>query len=198
MKFLLLFASILLVSCSGPESPAEASSSVDAKNPPVPAVSPGAKTKSPVFDVVACDFLTEADIIRTLGDQVSGVSFQDPFFSEKRCKKGFTLTLANGNQLRLLFSVEPSSLTGVEKEIESFTDNAKDIPSLIKVEMAPDGESYIGTHVSQRRLYLLRSGEETFITISYDVRGAQGGKTPEEVEARRQMGILLLHEVLKE
>ena len=117
---------------------------------------------------------------------------------ERRCLRHFTLTLANGNQLRLLFSIEASTVTGVDKEISTFMDTAKEIPRLMKLEAAPDGETYIGTHVSQRRLYLMRSGQESFAALTYDVHGAEGGKTPEEVEARRQMGISLFHEMLKE
>lgn len=198
MKFFLpLFAFIFLVSCSNPEHPAETPVSEDAESTPAPPAKAAAKTKSPIFDFTACNFLTEAEIKQTLGDQITAVSFEDPRLRERRCQRNFTLTLANGDELRLVFSIEGTTVTGVDKEIKSFTDAARDIPKLMKMEMAPDGGTYIGTHVSQRRLYLLRSGQESFIGLTYDVRGTAGGKTPEEVEARRQMGISLFHEILK-
>jgi hypothetical protein len=197
MKLFALVAFILLVSCSGSENTTEPSAATAAKKPSATTEQSIAKTKSPIFDLTACDFLTEAEVKRTLGDQVTAVSFEDPRLRERRCQRNFTMTLANGNELLLTFSIEGSTVTGVDKLIKEYSDNARDIPRLIKMERASDGETNIATHISQRRLYLFRSGQESAIALTYDVRGAQGGKTPEEVEARRQMGILLLHELLK-
>lgn len=198
MKFFLpLLAFIFLVSCSGPETPVESPASEDAQKAEAPAAKVVAKTKSPIFDIAACNFLTEAEVKQTLGDQITAVNFEDPRVRERRCQRNFTLTLANGNELLLTFSIEGSTVAGVDKDIKEYSDNARDIPRLIKMERASDGETNIATHISQRRLYLLRSGQEAIITLTYDVRGAQGGKTPEEVEARRQMGISLLREILK-
>jgi len=197
MEFLSLVVVLFLLSCSSPENPTEAPSTKVGESPRVTTAQPVAKAKSPAFDLATCGFLTEAEVQRTLGDQIAAVSFEEPSMRERRCQRNFTLTLANGNDLRLLFSIEGSTVTGVDKLIAEYSDNARDIPRLIKMELASDGETHIGTHLSQRRLYLFRSGQETVISLTYDVRGAQGGKTPEEVEARRQMGILLLHELLK-
>jgi hypothetical protein len=197
MKFLMLLAFTVLVSCSSPENPAEASSTEEAKSQPATSTKPVAATKSPVFDFVACNFLTEAEVKSTLGDQITAVNFDEPRMRERRCQRTFTLTLANGTELLLTFSIEGSTVTGVDKLIKEYSDNARDIPGLIKMERASDGETNIATHISQRRLYLFRSGQEAAIALTYDVRGAQGGKTPEEVEARRQMGISLLEELLK-
>jgi hypothetical protein len=198
MKFFLpLLAFIFLVSCSGPENPVEAPASEDAQETEAPAASVVAKPKSPIFDIGACNFLTEAEVKRLLGDQITAVNIEAPRLRERRCQRNFTLTLANGNELLLTFSIEGSTVTGVDKLIKEYSDNARDIPRLIKMEKASDGETHIGTHISQRRLYLFRSGQEAAIALTYDVRGAQGGKSPEEVEARRQMGITLLHELLR-
>lgn len=201
MKSILpLITFLFLVSCSDPEDPAEVPFSEDVKSPssPAPTVSPIAKSKSSIFDVQACKFLTEAQIKQILGDQITDVNIKEPYISSGGSRKRFTLTLANGNPLNLAFSVGPVSVKGMEKRIKDFTDNARDIPGLIGMEMTADGQYHIGTHISQRRLYVFSSGQTSVPMLIYDVRGEMGGKTPEEVEARRQMSLSLINAMLKE
>ena len=194
---------LALVSCSDPEKPVEATSSEDEKSPstsaaPASIVSPDTQAVSPVFDPLLCKFLTEAQIKQTLGDQITGVSIQDPSITAKSCQKIFTLTLADGNPLKLIFRIEQSSEKGVRKLLKEYTDNAKTIPRMFKMENASDGQSFIGTLIGHRRLAVFRPGQTSIVILTYDVRGAGGGKTPEEIETRRQMGLSLIAQMLKE
>jgi len=205
MKHILpLITSLFFISCSGPEDPAEAPastpSSEEAKSPsaPAPTVSTVAETRSPIFDPTVCRFLTEAQIKQTLGDQITDVDIQEAHFASTSGQKQFTLTLANGNPLNLRFRIEQSSVKRVNKLLAEHTDNAKTLPRMFKMEDAPDGQSYISTLIGHRWLYVFRPGQESIITLTYDERGAAGGKTPEEIEARRQMGLSLIKEILKE
>ena len=196
----LLFA---LVGCSDPEKAVEAAVSEDEQSPaapaaPAPVVTPDTQEVSPIFDPSLCKFLTEAQIKLTLGDQITGVSIQDPTFAAKSGQKIFTLTLKDGTPLRLVFRIEKSSDEGVRKVLKEYTDNAKTLPRMFKMENASDGQSFIGTLTTQRRLAVFRPGQSSIAVLTYDVRGEGGGKTPEEIESRRQMGLSLIAEMLKE
>ncbi len=67
---------------------------------------------------------------------------------------------------------------------------------MIKYEASEDPATYLGTHVSQRRLYVFNAAATTLPTLTYDARGEQSSQSPEESEERRQAGVRILNYLL--
>ncbi len=200
MKFFLVtFLFLFLFACSEGENPATAPAPADEPMASESAAPAASTTPSATInvDAEACEFFSTDEIAALFGDRVTSVSYQEPLAGQKYCQKIYNLILADGQPMRLLFKISPSSPKGIEREIAQFEKNAVDIPGLMKHEMAADGQTHIGTHVSQRRLYILRSGMNGLVTLGYDQRGSQAAATPEKSEEQRQMGIMLINEYIK-
>lgn len=188
--FLLLLLLITLLPACGNPAPETTD--------PAPADSPANQSAAPaVFNFHDCTFISAATLAELLGEGVAGATEEVPaFVAPGSCTKVFAIALEDGRTYRMFFDASPISPAELAKEMRGFEEDARDVPGLMKYEASAAAGTYLGTHVSQRRLYVLHPAAAHLITLSYDDRTAGGSQSPAESEARRQGAIRVLNDFL--